>query len=81
MVPGQVEPRCGAAARILVFAVMRDGRWAFPGAACAGIMAEDRCLAEERAPYLTTFIPSGPYLPLKSGCHPGWGLSGENKPA
>ena len=35
-------------------------------------MAEERGLAEERAPYLTPFPPSGPYLPLKPGWHSGW---------
>ena len=42
----------------------------FRAALVAAIMAEDRCLAEERAPFLYTFIPSGPFLPLECGCPP-----------
>jgi hypothetical protein len=46
--------------------------WEFPGAVAAGMIAEDWCLAEEKALYVTPFSPLSTDLPPKTRRCPHW---------
>ena len=67
-------PTARTPARILTLTSCKFQKAPWPP--CAPEVTEDRCLAEEKASYLTPFLPLSTNLPRKSGLQPDSRLDG-----